>query len=86
MSAIAEAVAFFYVVAHPTAPVAHFVVVFSPGVYGAIANSNLGPTSSFAFEVRHLVHVVVDVATDTGNGVSGSKSFRTVVHGQSFSL
>jgi len=81
VSAIAKAVAFLYVVARPTTPVAHFVVVFSPGMYGVIADSNLSPTSSFAFEVRRLVHVVVDAATDTGNGISGGKSFGAMVHG-----
>jgi len=75
VSAIAEGVAFFYVVTCLTAPVAHFVVVFAPGMYGMIANGDLSPTSSFAFEIRGLVHVAVNAATDTGDGIGGGESF-----------
>jgi len=86
VSAVAEAVAFFYVVACLTAPIAHFVVVFAPGVYGTIANGSLSLASSLAFKVGGLVHIAVDVATDVGNGVGGSESLRASVHGQSFGL
>jgi len=75
VSAVAKRVAFFYVVTCFTVPVAHFVVVFAPGVYGMIADGNLSPTSSFAFEVWGLVHVAVNATTDTGDGIGGSKSF-----------
>jgi len=84
--AVAEGVALFYVVACLTTPVAHFVVVFAPGMYGAITNGGLSPASSFALEVGGLVHVAVDVTADAGNGVGGSKSLRALVHGQSFGL
>jgi len=75
VSAIAEGVALFYVVACLTAPIAHFVVVLAPSMYGAITDSNLSPASSFAFEVRGLVHVAVNAAMDTGDSVGGGKSF-----------
>jgi len=75
VSAIAERVTFLYVVTCLAAPVAHLVVVFTPGVYGTITNGNLGPTSSLAFEVRGLVHVAIDVTTDTSDGIGGGESF-----------
>jgi len=84
--AVAKAVAFFYVVACLTTPIAHFVVVFAPGVHGAIANGSLSPVSSLAFKVGGLVHVAVNAATDAGNGVGGGESLQASVHGQSFSL
>jgi len=74
VSAVAEGVALFYVVACLTTPVAHFVVVFAPGMYGAITNGGLSLASSFAFEIRGLVHVTVDVTADAGDGVGSSKS------------
>ena len=86
MSAITEGVALFYVVTRLATPIAHLVVVFTPGMYGTIVNGNLSPVSSLAFEVRGLVHVAVNAATDAGNGISGGKSFGALVHGQSFSL
>jgi len=73
--AITERVALFYIVAHLAAPIAHLVVVFAPGMYGSIANGDLSPASSLAFEVRGLVHVTVDAVTDMGDGIGGSKSF-----------
>ena len=75
VSAIAEGVAFFYVVACLTAPIAHFVVILAPSMYGTIADSDLSPASSFAFEVRGLVHVAVDAATDMGDSIGGGESF-----------
>jgi len=86
VSAVAEGVALLYVVACLTAPVAHFVVVFAPGMYGAITNGSLSPVSSLAFEVRGLVHVVVDATADAGNGVGGGESLQASVHGQSLGL
>jgi len=73
VSAVAEAVAFFYVVACLTTPIAYFVVVFAPGVHGVIANGSLSLASSLAFKVGRLVHVTVNAATDVGNGVGGGK-------------
>ena len=86
MSAIAKGITFFYVVTCLATPIAHFVVVLAPGMYGTIADRDLSPMSSFAFEVGSLVHVTVDAATDAGDGISSSKSFRATVHGQSLSL
>ena len=81
VSAIAERVTFFYVVACLAAPVTHLVVVLAPSVYGSIANSDLSPVSSLALEVGSLVHITVDAATDAGDDIGGSKSFRASVHG-----
>ena len=86
VSAITEGVTLFYIVTHLATPIAHFVVVFAPGMYGTVADGGLSPSSSLAFEVRGLVHVVVNTATDAGNGVGGGESLRASVHGQSFSL
>jgi len=51
-----------------------------------VTDGGLSPLSSFAFEIRGLVHVAMDAAMDAGNGIGGGKSFRTPVHGQSFGL
>jgi len=75
VSAITERVALFYIVARLAAPITHLVVVFAPGMYGSIANGDLSPASSLALEVRGLVHVAVDAATDAGDGIGGSESF-----------
>ena len=75
VSAIAERVALFYIVACLAAPITHLVVVFAPGMYGSIANGNLSPASSLAFEVRGLVHVAIDATINRGDGVGGSKAF-----------
>ena len=75
VSAIAEGITFFNVMACLATPVAHFVVVLAPGMYGTIADGDLSPASSLAFEVRGLVHVTVDAVTDMGDGIGGSKSF-----------
>ena len=75
MSAIAKGIAFFYIVTHLATPITHFVVVLAPGMYGTIADGDLSPASSFAFEVGGLVYVAVDAATDAGDGVGGSESF-----------
>jgi len=75
VSAITKGITFFDVVARLATPITHFVVVFAPGMYGMIANGDLSPASSFAFEVRGLVHVAVDAATDAGDGIGGGKSF-----------
>jgi len=80
VSAVAKRVALFYVVARLATPIAHFVIVFAPGMYGAIADGDLSSASSFAFEIGGLVHVVVDVATDASDGVGGGESFRATVH------
>jgi len=69
-----------------TAPVTHFAIVLAPGMDGVVANCNLSPASSLAFEVEGFVHVVVDVATDAGDSIGGGESFGAAIHGQSFSL
>jgi len=86
VSAIAEGVALFYIVTCLATPIAHFVVVFAPGVQGTVTDGSLSPSSSFAFEIRGLVHVTVNAATDAGNGIGGGKSLRALIHGQSFGL
>jgi len=75
VSAIAEGVALFYIVACLTAPIAHFVVIFAPSMYGVIMDGDLSPASSLAFEVRGLVHVAVNAMADTGDGIGGGESF-----------
>jgi len=75
VSAIAEGIAFFYIVTRLATPIAHLVVVFAPGMYGTIADGDLSPAPSLAFKVRSLVHVAVNTATNTGNGIGSSKSF-----------
>ena len=80
MLAVAEGVTFLNVVACLAAPVTHFVVVLTPGMYGMITDSDLGSASSLALEIGGLVHVAVDVAMDTGDGIGGGKSFRALVH------
>jgi len=72
--AIAEGVTLLYVVTRLATPIAHLVVVLAPGMQGTVADSGLSPLSSFAFEIRGLVHVAVDAATDVGNGVGGGES------------
>jgi len=75
VSAIAEGVALFYVVACLTAPIAHLVVILAPSMYGAVADSDLSSASSLAFEIRGLVHVAVNAVTDMGNSIGGGESF-----------
>ena len=86
MTAISKAMTFFDVVSGPTTPIAHFAIVFAPSMNSVIMNSDLSPMPSFAFEVRGLVHVAVNVAMDTGNGIGSSQAFRTLVHSKSFHL
>ena len=86
MLAIAKGVALFNVVTCLTAPVAHLAVVFAPGMYGMVTNSNLSPASSLALEVGSLVHVVVNAMAYAGNSIGGGKTFRASVHGKSFGL
>jgi len=52
----------------------------------SIADGDLGPTTSFALEVRGLVHVAVDVMANASYSVSGGKMVQTLVHSQSFGL
>ena len=68
------------VVAYLSTPVTHLTIVLAPGMDSMIANGDLSPMSSSALEVRGFVHVVVNAATDAGNGVSGSKAVQTLVH------
>ena len=75
VSAITERVTFFYVVTRLATPIAYFVVVLAPSIYGMVANGDLSLASSLAFEIGGLVHVAVDAATDVGDGIGGSKSF-----------
>jgi len=81
MAAISEAMTVLDVVACPPAPIAHLAVIFAPGMYGTVANSNLGSTTSFALEVGSLVHVAINAMANAGYGVGGRKSVRTPVHG-----
>jgi len=76
--AIAEGVAFFYIVTRLATPVTHLVVVFAPGMYGMVVDGGLSSSSSFAFEVRGLVHVAVDAVADAGNGVGGGESLQVL--------
>ena len=73
--AIAEGVALFYVVACLTAPIAHLVVIFAPSMYGMVVDSDLSFASSLAFEIRGLVHIMVNAVMDTGDSIGGGKSF-----------
>ena len=75
MLAIAKAVAFLNVVAGLATPVTHLTVVLAPGIYGAVTDGNLGPSSSFAFKVGGLVHVAINAVTYAGNGVGSGKLF-----------
>jgi len=84
--AISKAVTFLDIVTCLSAPVTHLAVVVAPCVDGPIANGDLGSATSLAFEVRGLMHVVVDAMTDMGYGVSSGKTVRTSVHGQTFGL
>jgi len=86
VSAITEGVTLFYIVTRLATPVAHFVVVFAPGMHGMVMDGSLSPSSSLALEIGGLVHVAVDAATDAGNGISSGESLRALVHGQSFGL
>jgi len=52
-------------------PVAHLAIVFAPGMHGAVVNGDLSFASSFAFEIRSLVHVVVDAAANMGDSIGG---------------
>jgi len=72
MSTVAERVAFFNVVTCPTTPIAHLAVVLAPSMYGMVANSDLSLLSSLTLKVGSLVHVTVNAAMDTSNGVSSS--------------
>ena len=78
--AIPEAVTVFDVMACLPAPIAHFAVVVAPGVYGSVADCNLGLAASLALEVRGLVHVAVNAATNVGYGVSSGEVVRTLIH------
>jgi len=51
------------------APVAYLAIVLAPGMNGAVTNGDLSFVSSFAFEVRSLVHVMVDAVANMGNSV-----------------
>jgi len=73
--AIPEAMAFLNVVSSPTAPITHLAIVLAPSMKGMVANSNLSSASSLAFEVRSLVHVIVDVSMNAGYGISSGKAF-----------
>jgi len=75
VSAVTKGIALFDVVPCLTAPIAHFIVVFTPGMYGTIADGDLSPASSLAFEIGGLVHVAVNTATDAGDGIGSGKSF-----------
>jgi len=74
MAAVSEAMTVLDVVACPPTPITHLAVVFAPGMYGAIANSDLSLTASLALEVGGLVHVAINATVDVGYGVSGGKS------------
>jgi len=86
MVAISKAVAVLNIVACPATPVAHFTVILAPSIYGAVVNSDLSLSSSLTLEVGSLVHVAVNAAMDTSDGISGGQSFRATVHGKSLGL
>jgi len=75
VSAIAEGVTFLNVVTCLTTPIAYLAIVFAPGMYGAIIDSDLSLSSSFAFEIGGLVHVAINVMAYLGNGIGGSEMF-----------
>ena len=75
MAAIPKGVTLLDVVAGLATPVAHFAIVFAPGMYGAVVNGNLSSVSSFAFKVGGFVHIAVNATTDTSDGVGGGKAF-----------
>ena len=52
-------------------PITHFAIVIAPGMYGAVANSDLSPSSSLALEIEGLVHVAINAMAYAGNGVGG---------------
>jgi len=81
MTAISKTVAVVDVVACLATPITHFTVVLAPCMDSPIADSDLGPTTSFALEVGGCVHVAVDTATNISYGVSGSKMVGAPVHG-----
>ena len=70
MAAIPEAMTVLNVVACPSTPVTHLAIVFAPCMNGPIANGDLGLAASLALEVGGSVHVVVDMMTNVGYGVS----------------
>jgi len=84
--AIPEAVTVSNIVTSPASPVAHLAVVFAPCMNCPIANGDLGSTTSLALEIGGLVHVAVNTTTNAGDGVSGSKTVRAMVHHQSLVL
>jgi len=75
VSAIAKGVTLFNVVASLATPITYLAIVFAPGMYGAVMNSDLSPSSSLALEVGGLVHVAIDATVYMGNGIGGSESF-----------
>ena len=80
---ITKAVTFLNVVTCLAAPVAYLAIVLSPCMNGTIANGNPGLASSSPSKVRGRIVIVVNATTDVGNGVSGGKAVRTLVHGNS---
>ena len=72
--AVPEAIAVFNVVTSFPTPVTHLTIVLAPCVNSLIAHSDLSPTASLAFEIRGLVHVAVNVATNPSYGVSSGKA------------
>ena len=67
--------AFLDVVSSLTAPITYLAIVLAPSMKGAVVNSDLSFVSSLAFEVLGLVHVMVDVSMNAGDGVSSGKMF-----------
>jgi len=67
-------------------PVAHFAVVFTPGMYGTVTNGDLSFASSFALEIGGFVHVVVNAATDVGDGIGSGQLFGAAVYGKLLGL
>jgi len=81
VAAIPEAVTVLDVVACPSIPVTHLAIVLAPCMDGPIVNGDLGLTASLALEVGGLVHIAVNTTTNTGYGVSSSKTVQALVHG-----
>jgi len=86
VTAIPEAIAILDTVTCLAAPIAHLAVVLAPCMDSPILDCDLGLAASLALEVRGLVHVTVNAATNVGYSVSSSKAVRALIHGQAFIL
>ena len=86
VTTVPNAVTFFDVMACLSAPIAHLAVVLAPSVESSVTNCYQGSASSFALEVRGVVHVAIDASTNASDCVGSSESFGTSIHGKTFGL